>query len=151
MRSLKTPSGVRARATWKVHQRSPSEHSQRLPRRWRETSWRRGAGKVKPSGAPHEGWERGGAAPRVPSVTARRPDWGPGKSGPAQVRRGLGRSPEGAPPRPGPVPSASPRGKVKVSRRRRSRVGGRGRHGPGSGRPAPEGPWMGSAAASEPA
>lgn len=52
---------------------------------------------------------------------------------------------------PARPPLPLPRGKVKVSASRGRALGGRGRRGPGSGRRVFQGPWMGSAAASEPA
>lgn len=92
---------------------------------------------------------------RAPSALCHptQPSRAEGRVGPPRCARGWAESGRcAAPPRPAPgrSPRPLPRVKVKVSVLRRSR-GGRGRRGPGSGRRAPEGPWMGSAAASEPA
>lgn len=85
-----------------------------------------------------------------PLVTSRRPP-GPGGERARPGAPGVGPSPEGAPPRPGRVPSASPPRESESVGPRRSGTGGRGRRGRGSRRRVPQGPWMDSAAASEPA
>lgn len=74
-----------------------------------------------------------------------------GRAGPPRCAGGWAESGRcAAQLRAGPSPRPPPRVKAKVSAVRRS-ARGRGRRGPGSGRRALEGPWMGSAAASEPA
>lgn len=137
VRSLKTPSGVRARATWKVHQRSPSGH----PSACRGGGGRlrgRGLGKSNLPGRPGRSVGEG-AAPKLPlsphaAPTGAQGEWAPprcagGWAGVWKVRR----------PRPGPVPPGlPPRESESVAPAEVARWG-RGRHGPGSGRRAPRG------------